>query len=176
MRRVQGNDTEAFGQLYDRHVARAFSVVRAVGHRAGHAEDAVQEGFLSIWRSRASYRREIGSFQGWAMKITRHRAIDAIRHDKAGHRPRPTALENAIPDTPSASLQDEVIARGEGDALRASLEQLPDAQAEVITLAFFGELSQREIAAHLRLPEGTVKGRMRLGLRKLRSQLDSATR
>jgi len=174
MRRVQADDAGAFGELYDRHVGLALRIARTVGLSASRAEDAAQEGFLSVWRTRGSYRPELGSFRCWAMTIIRHRAIDSIRHDTAGHRPQPADAKDVLPDTASASLQDEVIARSEGDALRASLTQLPEAQAEVITLAFFGELSHTEIAAQLSLPEGTVKGRMRLGLHKLRGQLETA--
>jgi RNA polymerase sigma-70 factor (ECF subfamily) len=174
MRRVQADDAHAFGQLYDRHVARALSVARSVGHRSTRAEDAVQEGFLSVWRSRASYRPGAGPFQAWAMTIVRHRAVDAIRSDAAAARPQLTDLTEGVPEKASASLQDDAIARCEGDALHASLKQLPDAQAEVITLAFFGELTHAEIAAQLALPEGTIEGRMRLGLMKLRSQMEIA--
>ena len=174
MRRVQADDTRAFGQLYDRHVARALSIARSVGHRPTRAEDAVQEGFLAVWRSRASYRPGAGSFQAWAMTIIRRRAVDAIRSDSAGARSQLTEVTESMPDKASASLQEAAIVRSEGDALRASLRQLPDAQAEVITLAFFGELTHAEIAAQLALPEGTIKGRMRLGLKKLRRQMDTA--
>jgi RNA polymerase sigma-70 factor, ECF subfamily len=175
MRRVQANDSSAFGELYDRHVARALRVARSVGHQSSRAEDAVQEGFLAVWRSRESYRPEAGSFQAWAMTIIRHRAVDSIRSERAPSRPQQASDSmESVPDKASGSLQDEAIARSEGDALRASLLQLPDNQAEVITLAFFGELSHTEIAAQLSLPEGTVKGRMRLGLKKLRSQMQAS--
>ena len=174
MRRVQADDTLAFGQLYDRHVTRALRVARSVGHQSARAEDAVQEGFLSVWRSRESYRPGTGSFQAWAMTIIRHRAVDSIRTDQAQRRQQVTDHEEGAPDEAAASLQEEAITRNEGHTLRTSLRQLPDAQAEVITLAFFGELSHTEIAAQLSLPEGTVKGRMRLGLKKLRSQMETA--
>lgn len=174
MRRVQGDDALAFGELYDRHITRALRIARSVGHRSTRAEDAVQEGFLSVWRSRASYRPGAGSFQAWAMSIIRHRAVDAIRSDTAGARPQLTHLTDGMQDTASASLQDEAIDRSQGHTLRALLRQLPDAQAEVIILAFFGELSHTEIAAELSLPEGTVKGRMRLGLKKLRAEMETA--
>lgn len=174
MRRVQADDTRAFGELYDRHITRALRVARSVGHQSTRAEDAVQEGFLSVWRSRASYRPATGSFQAWAMTIIRHRAVDSIRSDDAQTRPQLTDVKQGVPDTASASLQDDAIRRSEDHALRTLLRQLPDAQAEVITLAFFGELSHTEIAAQLSLPEGTVKGRMRLGLKKLRSEMETA--
>lgn len=175
MCRVQDDDTLAFGELYDRHVARALRVARSVGHPSARVEDAVQEGFLSVWRNRASYQPGAGSFQAWAMTIIRHRAVDCIRSDRGKTRPQSAELKEGFSDKTSGSLQDEAIARSEGHALRASLQQLPDAQAEVITLAFFGELTHTEIATHLSLPEGTVKGRMRLGLKKLRSEMQTAS-
>jgi RNA polymerase sigma-70 factor (ECF subfamily) len=143
MHRVQADDAEAFAELYDRHASRAFGVARALCFDAGRAEDAVQEGFLSIWRARRSYRPDKGSFQAWAMVAVRSRAV---------------------------------IERGDRDALVGALGQLPVTQAEVIALALFGELTHGEIAAQLALPPGTVKGRMRLGLEKLRSQLPTAIR
>ena len=112
--------------------------------------------------------------QAWAMTIIRHRAVDAIRSDAAAARPQSTDATEGLPEKASASLEHEAIARSEGHALRASLKQLPDAQAEVLTLAFFGELTHAEIAAQLALPEGTIKGRMRLGLKKLRSRMETA--
>ncbi len=171
---VQAGDPGAFGELYDRHAALALRVARTVDRHRSRAEDAVQEGFLSIWRSRMDYRPDVGPFQGWAMAIIRHRAVDSFRSESAGHRPQPADVKGVIPDMSSGSMQDAAIARSEGDALRASLKRLPPAQAEVIALAFFGELSHSEIAAQLSLPEGTVKGRMRLGLSKLRSQMQRA--
>ncbi len=174
MRRVQADDVDAFERLYDRHVVRAFRVAGAVCHDAGRVEEAVHDGFLAIWRSRAGYRPEIGSFQGWAMKIVHNRAIDASRRDSA--RPRVAAVDvedSQVADPTHMSLQDEVIARSEGHALRAALRQLPDTQAEVITLAYYGGLTHTEIAKQLALPAGTVKGRMRLGLEKLRTQMQA---
>ena len=171
MRAVQANDPRAFGELYDRYSARAWHVARAVCHDASRAEDAVQEGFLAVWRSHGSYRSELGSVQGWVMTIVRNRAIDVARRESAGHRPqlrRPSSpsLDAAGDGSPS----DEVIARSEADALRDRLAQLPVAQAQVIALAYYGQLSHSEIAARLSLPPGTVKGRMRLGMEKLRAQ------
>jgi RNA polymerase sigma-70 factor (ECF subfamily) len=173
MRAVQANDARAFGELYDRHAARAWRVARAVCHDTSRAEDAVQEGFLSAWQSQASYRREMGSVQSWLMTIIRNRTIDFIRREAAAHRPPVAEGEYIGPDPAGGSLHDEVIARSDADALRATLQQLPGPQAEVIALAYYGELSHTEIATRLRLPKGTVKGRIRLGLEKLREQLES---
>ena len=175
MRRVQDDNVEAFEQLYDRHAVRAFRVARSVCDSTGRAEDAVQEGFLSVWRSRANYRPESGSFQGWSMKIVRNRAIDATRSEAARRRHLEDDggehLASGHATAPRA-LEDHVVARSEGDALRAALLRLPEAQSEVIALAYYGELSHTEIAKQLSLPPGTVKGRMRLGLEKLRGHLE----
>lgn len=175
MARAQANDTAAFARLYDRHATRAFRVARAICRDIGSAEDAVQEGFLAIWRSRVTYQPGAGSFQAWAMKVVKNRALDSVR--SAASRPRTQSGVTADDPAPAAdsksdSPQDEVLARGERDALLASLRQLPEAQAEVIVLAFYGELSHSEIAAQLDLPPGTIKGRMRLGLEKLRREME----
>lgn len=138
MERVQHGDTDAFGQLYDRHAKRAFQIARATCRDRSHAEDAVREGFLAIWRSRADYRPDAGSFRAWSMRIVQNKAIDASP-----------------------------------DPLLGALQRLPKAQAEVIALAFHGHLSHAEIAKQLDLPPGAIKGRMRLGLEKLRQEMDA---
>jgi RNA polymerase sigma-70 factor, ECF subfamily len=175
MARAQAGDTTAFGLLYDRHAARGLRVARAICRDLGSAEDVVQESFLAIWRGRASYRPGTGSFQAWAMTIVKNRALDSLRSTAV--RPQTQSGVSADDLTPtdskSVSPQDEVLARSERDALLASLRQLPEAQAEVIVLAFYGELSHSEIAAQLDLPAGTIKGRMRLGLEKLRQEMRS---
>ena len=176
MRRVQVTaDVEAFGSLYDRHATRAYRVARSVCNDSSRSEEAVQEGFLLIWRGRAKFASHNGTFQAWSMSIVRNAARDTLRHDRAETRPR--LSEEAIdPVDPRAeSVVDQVIRRSEAQALRSSLSRLPDAQAEVISLAYFGELSHSEIAQQLELPPGTVKGRMRLGLKKLRDQMGRAS-
>lgn len=175
MTRLQNGDTDAFAELYDRHAVRAFRVARAICHDTGRAEDAVQEGFLAIWASRAQFSPENGSFRAWSMSIVKNRAVDSYR--AAASRPplQPTETQAERHDAESKSVQDQVLARSETDAMLVSLRALPTAQAEVIALAFFGELSHSEIAAQLDLPPGTVKGRMRLGLEKLRRQMGVLT-
>lgn len=176
MRRVQAGSAEAFGLLYDRHAARAFRVARTICRNVNQAEDAVQDGFLSIWRGRSSYRPEAGSFQGWAMMIVRNRAVDSLRRDGAKTRPQLAQASGSEPVDPSyKSAEDEVVAADEASSLRTVLARLPDTQTEVITLAFFGQLSHTEIAQRLGLPNGTVKGRIRLGLKKLRTELATST-
>ena len=170
----RADDRDAFACLYDRYAQRAFCVARSVCTNPSRAEEAVQDGFLSIWRGRARFDPGLdgASFGGWSMTIVRCAALDALRYDTADKRPRLSAEQPQPIDPRTPSPEDQAIDRDDSDALRSTLAELPEAQAEVINLAFFGELSHSEIAQHLDLPAGTVKGRMRLGLEKLRSGVD----
>lgn len=174
MLRVQADDSVAFERLVERLSTRALAVALSVCHNRSRAEDAVQEGLLAIWRSRAGYSPAKGSVQSWALGIVRHRAIDALRHD--GARRRAEAPDGRPLETAPApgSVHDEAVGRSEHQALAALLHELPLAQAQVIALAYSGGLSHREIAEQLSLPPGTVKGRMRLGLHKLREGMAPA--
>lgn len=174
MRQVQADDPAAFGALYDRFAAPAFRVAVGIARSRSYADDAVQEAFLSLWRTRSRYSPELGTVSGWVMGIVRNRAIDLIRKqnrhdcswDSTGH----PAEE---PLTAADAVEDEVAERDDAARLRAALAALPEAQREVIALAYFGELSMTEIADRLSLPVGTVKGRMRLGLDKLRHDTET---
>ena len=173
MQLVQADDVEALEQLFDTYGALAYRVAHSVCRDRHRAEEAVQDGFLSIWRSRSTYDASLGTFKSWSISVVRNRAIDLNRREATSHR---NALANAnrvatLP--PSGSAEDEALARSDADTLRASLERLPEAQAEVITLAYYGELTHVEIAQRLSLSEGTVKGRMRLGLEKLRREMSA---
>ncbi len=174
MCRAKRDDVDAFAGLVNRHLARAFSVAYATCPDAGRAEDAVQEAFLAIWRSRATYESTSGSFTAWAMKIVRHRAIDMNRHESS--RPKLATISVDASDAATPALSDAVIASEDTRALLAALGRLPEAQTEVIALAFFGQLSHAEIARALGLPPGTIKSRMRLGLSKLRRELEPSRR
>lgn len=171
MSRVQGDETGAFELLYDRYATRAFRIALGVCRDSGRAEDAVQEAFLDLWRHRKSFRSS-GSFCGWILLIVRHRAIDSIRREAT--RPPLAEARDDWSDPARPSVPGQVIADAEGDALRAALAGLPEAQAEVIALAYFGQMTHSEIAKGLSLPAGTVKGRMRLGLEKLARTMEVA--
>jgi RNA polymerase sigma-70 factor (ECF subfamily) len=171
MRKVQADDAVAFGVLYDRFSARAYRV--AVGspepqprrrHGAG--------GVVSLWRSRARYNPDYGTVTGWVMTTVRNRAIDVLRvqsrHD--ARRTSDHSVEERL--TAADAVEEQVAERDRAARLRVALAALPAAQRDVITLAYFGELSATEIATRLSLPVGTVKGRMRLGLTKLRHRTD----
>jgi RNA polymerase sigma-70 factor, ECF subfamily len=168
---VQGGSPRAFELLYDRHGGAAFSLAyRMVGNRV-MAEDISQEAFLSIWRSRLRYDLRRGSVRTWVLGIVHNRAIDALRRSLVHDRRRETA--EGIEERQEAPERTEVEAarREEARNVRSALEALPEEQRRTIELAYFGGFSHSQIAELLDEPIGTIKGRMRLGLDKLRHQL-----
>ena len=167
MRRIQRDDTAALGDLYTRYAVRAYSLARALSHRADVAEDIVQDAFVSIWRSRGTYRAADSDAGGWVMSIVRHRAIDAVRRHHVRDRWYDDP-ENAREQASREDIGQDAVAADDARRLRALLALLPAAQRDVVVLAYYGELTHVEIAAHLDLPLSTVKGRMRLALERLR--------
>jgi RNA polymerase sigma-70 factor (ECF subfamily) len=135
------------------------------------AEDITQEAFLSLWRSKARYDRVRGSVRTWLLGIVRNRAIDLLRHDVAGA-PQ-VNLEADLPERPAATEETdaEALRREAARQVRGALEVLPRDQMRVIELAYFGGLTHAQIADMLGMPLGTVKGRMRLGMEKIRAYL-----
>lgn len=173
MRDAQHGDGAAFAALYDRHHAVAFRVAHMICRSAEAAEDALQDGFVSAWRGRATYRPARGDVRGWLVSVVRDRAIDQVRRETV--RERREADLAPLASTPSAAdVQAEAIAADDAERVRRLVSDLPEAQRDVLALAFYGQLSHAEIAAHLGLPTGTVKGRMRLGLRRLGEGLAEA--
>jgi RNA polymerase sigma-70 factor, ECF subfamily len=171
MQLVRRGDPRAFETVYERHGGPAFSLAyRIVGNRAA-AEDAVQEAFLSIWRSRARYQPERGSVRSWVLGIVHNRTIDTLRRNLVHDRRRTTA--EGLEETHEAQERTDVEAarREEARTVRAALDALPGEQVRVIELAYFGGFTHSQIAEMLGTPIGTVKGRMRLGLQKLRHEL-----
>src|SRR4051794_12342317 len=172
MHLVSRNDAQAFEVLYERHSGPAFSLAyRMVGTR-GAAEDVVQEAFINLWRSGARYERSRGSVRTWLLGIVHHRAIDALRRNLVHERRRAPA-DDLEERHDSKDLTDvEVVRRDEARTVRAALDDLPDEQCHVIELAYFGGFTHSQIAEMLEMPIGTVKGRMRLGLQKMRNALE----
>ena len=171
MQLVQQGDPRAFELLYDRHGGAAFSLAyRMVGNRV-NAEDISQEAFLSIWRSRLRYQPDRGSVRTWVLGVVHHRAIDALRRHLV-HDRRRVGVEGLEERQEAPELTDvEAARREEARNVRNALDTLPEEQCRVIELAYFGGFSHSQIAEMLEMPIGTVKGRMRLGLEKLRNQL-----
>src|SRR5215216_7139716 len=171
MQLVRRGDARAFELIYERHSAAAFSLAyRMMGTRNG-AEDVSQDAFLSIWRSGARYDRARGSVRTWVLGIVHHRAIDHLRrstvHDKRRAGDEGIQERFEAPERTDA----EVARRDEARVVRGAMDALPSEQSQVIELAYFGGFTHTEIADMLQTPVGTVKGRMRLGLKKLHERL-----
>ena len=169
---VGEKDPEAFEVFYDRHGGVAYSLAyRIVGER-GAAEDVTQEAFISIWRSGARFDATRGSVRSWLLSVVRNRAIDFLR-SRAGKAPKLDFDDDAaLEQRPATELtEDEALRRETAAELRGALAELPGEQSKVIELAYFGGFSHSEIARILGLPMGTVKGRMRLGMEKIRGEL-----
>ncbi|HNC06936.1 MAG TPA: sigma-70 family RNA polymerase sigma factor [Solirubrobacterales bacterium] len=172
--RVGGRDKQAFELLYDRFERRAFSLAyRIVGERS-LAEDIVQEAFLSIWRNAARYDPDRGSAGAWALGIVRNRAIDVLR-SRSSRTPDLDHDDDSTLENRASPLktEEEAMQREQGREIRSRISELPENQSKVIGLAFYGGFTQTEISDMLELPLGTVKGRMRLGMEKLRVELSS---
>jgi RNA polymerase sigma-70 factor (ECF subfamily) len=167
MVRMRDGDAQAFAVLYRRYYEQALYVAREVSRSNQGAEEGVQEGFLSVWRSRMSYDVRRGSPQTWILTLTRNRCIDALRHERLGNRRRAPDFHLDLVAASGCLAEDSLT---HDDACRAlgCLRHIPLAQRDVIALAYVGDLSHTEIARRLNLPLGTVKGRLRLGLDKVR--------
>jgi RNA polymerase sigma-70 factor, ECF subfamily len=169
MRAMQAGDPAGLEALYDHHHRAAMALAyRIVGDRVA-AEDVVQEAFLSAWRRASSYDPSKGAPRRWLLSIVHHRAIDRIRRAAVGG---PTSeLDENLADHRSADVFQSAWLGMQREELRAALAQIPSEQREAIELAYFGGLTQLEIAARQQIPLGTAKGRVRIGLQKLKTLL-----
>jgi RNA polymerase sigma-70 factor (ECF subfamily) len=168
--RLATGDLDALDELYDRYNTMAYSIAYRITNDATLAEDVVQEAFLGAWRNADRYVTGRGSVKTWLLAIVHHRAIDAVR------RRRPTSDLPEREDVPPPQLQvpdvwGEVAANLDASAVRTALDVLSDVQREAIELAYFGGLTQQEIADRTDTPLGTIKSRIRLGLLAMRGSL-----
>jgi RNA polymerase sigma factor (sigma-70 family) len=168
--RIANGELDALEELYDRYKTMAYSIAYRITNDVTLAEDVVQDAFLGAWRNAARYLEGRGSVKTWLLSIVHHRAIDAIR------RRRPTTQLPEREEVPPASLTlpdvwTEVSAGLDAEVVRGALAVLSDVQREAIELAYFGGLTQQEIAARTGTPLGTIKSRMRLGLLAMRRSL-----
>jgi RNA polymerase sigma-70 factor, ECF subfamily len=173
MELVYQGDARAFEVVFDRHVDAAYSLAYRLSGFRGMAEDVIQEAYLSIWRSGARYDRSRGSVRTWILRVVHNRAIDLIRRD-VSHHGRDVHDDTLLAPVPSPDepVEAEVERRDGAHRVRSALGGLPVEQRRVIELAYFGGFTHTQIAQMLELPNGTVKGRMRLGLSKLRLELE----
>lgn len=168
-------DDLAFQALYRRHAAAALALASHMVPADVRPEDVVQDAFLTIWRNGGRYDRTRGPVRPWLMGVVRHRAIDALRR-VGTRRDLHADPEEALALAASGALPEAQLLRGEdADVVRRALARLPEEQRVVVELAYYQGLTHVEIAARLPAPLGTVKGRMRLALLRLREMLDGWT-
>jgi len=169
---VERKDADAFAVLYDRHGGAAYSLAYRIVGDAGAAEEVTQEAFLTLWRSGDRFDAARGSVRTWTLAVVRNRAIDALRRG-VGRAPKLDLDDDALLESqPSPTLTDaEAIRRETAGRVRGALRELPAEQSQALGLAYFGGFTHVEVAEKLGVPLGTVKGRMRLGLEKVRFAL-----
>ncbi|WP_111554494.1 sigma-70 family RNA polymerase sigma factor [Kitasatospora sp. SolWspMP-SS2h] len=169
--RVARGERDAFEALYRHLLGPVGAAVRRVLRDRAQSEEVVQEVFLELWRTADRYRPDRGSVHAWALTAAHHRAVDRVRAARAGaERERTAALREYRPAYDSVATEAE--RRLEGRAVRAALAALAPAQREALALAYWGGCTQTRIAALLDTPLGTVKSRVRDGLRRLRTELE----
>lgn len=167
---VGRRDESAVAVLYDRYSGLAFSLAYRILSDRGAAEDVVQDAFMSAWRRAATFQVGRGSVRTWLLSIVHHRAIDRLR-GTPGRARHDAALDEVDGVIAVDDLWRQVEIVVQRDTLQASMATLPEEQRQAIELAYFSGYSQTEIAGAMGVPVGTVKGRMRLGLQKLRGML-----
>jgi RNA polymerase sigma-70 factor (ECF subfamily) len=172
---VARGDDDALGELYDRQGRVAYGLAYRVLRDRRLAEDAVQEAFLAVWRTAATYRAERAKASTWILTLVHRRAVDLVRREER-RKAEPLVHDERGSLAASESGADEAAwLRFERERLQSALGQLPDAQREAIELAYYGGYSQSELAERLGVPLGTVKSRMFAGLARLRELLDDGT-
>ena len=164
---VEVGDAEALATLYDRHGRAAYSLAYRLMGEKQEAEDVVQEAFVKVWRSAGGYRVGRGNVRTWILSIVHNRGIDQIR-SHASRRRTQDKVEASAPTSEPSEAFSETWKNSQREQVREALNTLPQEQLKILELAYFSGYTHVEIADRLDLPLGTVKGRMRLGLRKIR--------
>ncbi|HVP05833.1 MAG TPA: sigma-70 family RNA polymerase sigma factor [Dehalococcoidia bacterium] len=174
MQRLVLRDLTAFRTLYARYSSLVYSAALRVVRDTQIAEDMVQEIFLRLWRKPESYTATRGKFATWLTSVTRNRAVDEVRSRGRRYRHETASPEEQERELPGPDTDDPALTAELSDQRRlilTALSQLPPEQRQTIELAYFGGLTQQEIAERLGQPLGTVKTRIRLGMQKLRTAL-----
>lgn len=169
---VTEGDGRALEALYARYGRACYGLARRILADDQFAQDCVQEVFLTVWRDASRFDPARGGFSTWLLSMTHHKAVDAVRREENLRKRRTVADSLEAREGDGPAVDEEVWAGLRGDRVRSALRTLPDAQREALTLAYFGGYTQREIAGLTATPLGTVKTRMLMGMRKLRSHLD----
>jgi RNA polymerase sigma factor (sigma-70 family) len=167
---VAGSDEAALGELYDRFGRVAYGLALRILRDATLAEDAVQEAFLQVWRGATAYRPERAKASTWVLTFVHRRAVDLVRREER----RRGEPEGALPEPAGPGADEAVVARSRREIVQDALSRLPADQREAIELAYFGGLTQSELAERLSQPLGTIKSRMFTGLQRLQALLVEA--
>lgn len=169
---VARGDEDALAELYDRVGRIAYGLALRILRDDRHAEDAVQEAFLQVWRSATTFRPERAKASTWILTLVHRRAVDLVRREE---RRQADPLTDDTPVGVAAEATDEAAwLRFERERIQSALKQLPDVQRETLELAYYGGYSQSELADRLGVPLGTIKSRMFAGLARLRELLDDS--
>ena len=166
-------DEDALAELYDRVSRIDYGLALRVLRDERHAEDAVQEAFLQVWRSAATFRAERAKASTWILTLVHRRAVDLVRREER-RQADPLTDDSALGEAPE-DTEEAAWLRFERERVQAALKQLPDVQREALELAYYGGFSQSELADRLGVPLGTIKSRMFVGLARLRELLDDST-
>jgi RNA polymerase sigma-70 factor (ECF subfamily) len=171
---VARGDEDALAELYDRVSRVAYGLALRVLRDERHAEDAVQEAFLQVWRSAASFRADRAKASTWILTLVHRRAVDLVRREER-RQADPLTDDSAVGQAPEHEQTEEAAwLRFERERVQAALKQLSDVQREALELAYYGGFSQSELAERLGVPLGTIKSRMFGGLARLRELLDDS--
>ena len=173
---VAQKDAGALEALYERYGRPAYSLARRILTDETLAQDVVQEVFLSLWRDARRFDAGRGTVATYLLSMTHHRAVDVVRREENLRRWRTSDEGLELEPDPKARVEDEVEASERRTEVRAALAELPAAQREALLLAYFGGYTQREVAALVGVPLGTVKTRMAAGMRKMKEALQDAGR
>ena len=170
---VARGDEDALAELYDRVGRVAYGLALRVLRDERHAEDAVQEAFLQVWRSAATFRAERAKASTWILTLVHRRAVDLVRREE--RRQADPLTDDSAAGVGGEETDEAAWLRFERERVQAALKQLPDVQREALELAYYGGFSQSELAERLGVPLGTIKSRMFAGLARLRELLDDST-
>jgi RNA polymerase sigma-70 factor, ECF subfamily len=161
------SEQTALAELYDRYGRPAYGLALRVLRDEALAEDAVQDGFMAVWKTATRFAPERGKASTWILTIVHRRAVDVVRREQ---RRRTDSLDVA-PEQGGGAADDEAWLRLQRERVQAALRQLPDQQREALELAYYGGFTQSELAERLGQPIGTIKSRMFMGLARLRELL-----
>lgn len=175
IRAIRQGVEQALEMLYQRYSRYAYVLAYRITHDSQAAEDIVQEAFLAVWNKATSYQEQQGSVRTWLQAIVHHRAIDRLRASLRHDGQWTSLLAESGQDTDSAVVEvwEEVWRNERNSLIHSMLERLPEEQRQVIELGYFAGYTHTEIAERWHIPLGTVKGRMRLGLQKMRQLLSA---